>query len=152
MKRRTRDEDEATDGGPLPERPLFSLLLGDAASGYAGIAEGQAVEVEQEGDWWAATVLRLLDNGLVRIHYTGWAATFDENVTRNRIRFPTPPAYPVRVELTNGRTVTGTLTGEERGFLALVLPDARRLLLNTAHVLTVEAVTPEPVEARTPAE
>lgn len=54
--------------------------------GGGGLAVGQNVQVLWNGTWYAASVLAFLSDGTVRIHYTGWADSWDENVARDRIR------------------------------------------------------------------
>jgi hypothetical protein len=48
---------------------------------------GQNVEVEWQGTWWAAEVVKVKD-GSYYIHYTGWDNSWDEWVGDNRIRVP----------------------------------------------------------------
>lgn len=53
----------------------------------ASLAIGQEILVESGGQWWPATVLGILAHERkARIHYTGWEASWDENVANSRIR------------------------------------------------------------------
>jgi hypothetical protein len=47
---------------------------------------GQVVQVREGRRWYAADVLRVNDNGTVRIHYRGWSDKWDEDVTRDRVQ------------------------------------------------------------------
>jgi sRNA-binding protein len=49
------------------------------------LTPGQSVQVSWNGRWYNATVIRLVGRN-VRIHYDGWADSWDGNVPRNRIR------------------------------------------------------------------
>ncbi|MHC4958948.1 MAG: Tudor-knot domain-containing protein [Planctomycetota bacterium] len=84
-------------------RFLALLLLVGAATAQGpvsptGRAVGQATDldvnqpllVEWGGQWWAGTVLEVLKDGRVKIHYTGWAARWDEVVTRQRLQLGAP--------------------------------------------------------------
>jgi hypothetical protein len=51
------------------------------------------VEVEWEGRWWPATVLQEKD-GKSLVHYTGWEASWDEWVGRDRLRLPAASGKP----------------------------------------------------------
>ncbi|MFO0738574.1 MAG: agenet domain-containing protein [Labilithrix sp.] len=52
---------------------------------------GDNVDVSWNGSWWAASIIGVNGN-LYRVHYTGWASSWDENVTLARIRPATPGA------------------------------------------------------------
>lgn len=58
-------------GAGVAARPAFSV--------------GQAVQVQWQGSWYAARILRV-DQGRYRVHYEGWADSWDEWVTADRIR------------------------------------------------------------------
>jgi hypothetical protein len=60
----------------------FSFLLASAQNKYV---KNQKVEVEWKGKWYKATVLEVKDNGY-RIHYEGYASSWDETVPATRIR------------------------------------------------------------------
>jgi hypothetical protein len=47
--------------------------------------------VEWNGTWYEGTVVSVLRNGRVRIHYVGWDDSFDEVVPRKRLRLGAPP-------------------------------------------------------------
>jgi hypothetical protein len=47
---------------------------------------GQIVQVRDRAWWYAADVLRVNDDGTVRIHYRGWSDTADKDVPRSRIQ------------------------------------------------------------------
>lgn len=46
---------------------------------------GQAVVVQWSGRWWNATVIAVYPDGRVRVHYDGWASSWDEDVTIDRV-------------------------------------------------------------------
>jgi hypothetical protein len=46
---------------------------------------GEKVDVEWNGSWWKAEIVGV-NGSLYRVHYTGWASSWDENVTLARIR------------------------------------------------------------------
>jgi hypothetical protein len=51
---------------------------------------GQSVEVEWEGSYWAAEIVSA-QNGLFKVHYSGWGNEWDEWVELNRLRQAGPP-------------------------------------------------------------
>jgi hypothetical protein len=57
------------------------------------VAVREAVQVEWEGEWWPAVVLKA-EGGRYRVHYVGYAESWDEWVTAGRVRFPTKTAPP----------------------------------------------------------
>lgn len=66
-----------------PSRSATSAPAVYAAPGQ--LVLGQAVVVRWSGQWWNATVIGLHADGRVRVHYDGWASTWDEDVTLNRV-------------------------------------------------------------------
>jgi hypothetical protein len=57
------------------------------------LAALKQAEVEWGGVWWLAEVLEI-KNGKYHIHYTGWDNSWDEWVTKDRIRFGTGKETP----------------------------------------------------------
>jgi len=51
---------------------------------------GDQVEVEWAGSWYKASVLQILTNGRVKVHYIGWSDSWDEVVPLNRVRREKP--------------------------------------------------------------
>ncbi|MGC6448337.1 MAG: hypothetical protein ACON5J_18045 [Rubripirellula sp.] len=51
---------------------------------------GDQVEVEWAGSWHKASVLQILTNGRVKVHYIGWSDSWDEVVPLNRVRREKP--------------------------------------------------------------
>ena len=43
------------------------------------------MKVLWSGRWWNATVIAVYADGRVRVHYDGWAASWDEDVTLDRV-------------------------------------------------------------------
>lgn len=56
-----------------------------AGSSNKDIRQGDQVQVEWKGEWYPATVVRIEKRGYL-IHYTGFDASWDEYVWKNRIR------------------------------------------------------------------
>ena len=56
------------------------------AAASAGYTVGQNVEVEWNGTWYPSAILKVNSDGTYRIHYTGWADSWDEDVSKSRIR------------------------------------------------------------------
>lgn len=50
------------------------------------LTAGDDVEVEWQGTWYEAKVLSFEPAGRVRIHYVGWSSSWDEAVSRDRVR------------------------------------------------------------------
>jgi hypothetical protein len=70
--------DGTTGGGTAGGQSVAGPLWG----------QGQSVEVEWQGSWYAATILGQEPNGLFRIHYDGWSDEWDEAVDASRVRAP----------------------------------------------------------------
>lgn len=49
-------------------------------------APGTRIDVEWHGSYYAASVLRMAQDGRARIHYEGYGPEWDEDVTEDRIR------------------------------------------------------------------
>jgi hypothetical protein len=47
---------------------------------------GQELQVKFGGSWWAGTVLGFEDDGRVRVHYFGWAPSWDEPKARAELQ------------------------------------------------------------------
>lgn len=69
-----------------PAKPRDSV--GIALTAKTPIGPGLAVEVLWGGQWWAAKVLDVKNNGDVSITYLGWDSRWDEVVPRTRLRLP----------------------------------------------------------------
>ena len=61
---------------------------GKAVTADTPLKVGDRVEVEWSGSWYAGEILELKADGKVKIHYTGWASSYDEAVVRTRLRKP----------------------------------------------------------------
>ena len=61
---------------------VFFFLIGTAQIKFT---KNQKVEVEWNGKWYKATVLEVKNNSY-KIHYDGYASSWDETVTASRIR------------------------------------------------------------------
>jgi hypothetical protein len=62
---------------------------------------GERVAIEWGGQWWPGTIVASLRPGVWRVHYEGWAASYDEEVDRSRLRhaFVSAGAPPRRLRL-----------------------------------------------------
>jgi hypothetical protein len=79
---------------------LFAVLLSESSSGSNAAPQGsgspagtrftpgQSVRVFWGERYWDATVLHPQPDGTVRVHYNGWADSWDEDVTLDRIQHP----------------------------------------------------------------
>lgn len=66
---------------------LQAVAGGAPAAAPAGrFSAGQHVQVLWNGTWYASTILAANPNGTYRIHYDGWASSWDEDVSADRIR------------------------------------------------------------------
>lgn len=62
-----------------------------APAAAAGFNVGDTVDVEWKGSWWKGKILA--KNGdKYKVHYVGWAASWDEEVEASRVRAPTADA------------------------------------------------------------
>lgn len=114
----------ANCGEPLPmlgEEPVLTCM--SCGQGHRSLAppppapeiveaplgRGDRAAVLWGTRWWAAHVVEVMPNGGWRVHYEGWAPSFDEVVEKNRIRPidydpgpsiipPPPPEQPIKVK------------------------------------------------------
>ena len=78
---------------------LFFFLITAAQTSFT---KNQKVEVEWKGKWYKATVLEVKNNGY-RIHYDGYASSWDETVTAGRVRpVNGGPSAPAPSQVKNG--------------------------------------------------
>jgi hypothetical protein len=105
---------------------------------------GDRLHVEQYGAWWPGEVLAVRDSGTVRIHYTGWEASWDEEVPRSRLRIERPDIWEelegrrVLVRLDGAIVLDGTLLESGPDHLVLGRSDGKRLIVNRARMLYCE--------------
>jgi len=71
---------------PPPPTPAPAAAGGTPATAATAFTVGQAISVEWNGRWYPSTVVAVQPDGTVRIHYVGWADSWDENVARSRIK------------------------------------------------------------------
>ena len=89
-------------GGPLLPEEAHRLLSGKVIFNPAAIpssniaigpdtllAQGQDLQVKYGSTWWAGTILGFEPDGRVRIHYFGWAASWDEPKARAELQLDT---------------------------------------------------------------
>jgi hypothetical protein len=61
-------------------------------SSQASWKVGDDVDVEWKGTWWKGKILEDKGGGQYKIHYVGWAASWDEVVPASRVRARTAGA------------------------------------------------------------
>ena len=77
------------------KRPPEQIARFVSASAFAirsktELRRGMLLETERSGNRWRPViVLDVLGNGKVKIHYFGWASSWDSEVERSKLRFPT---------------------------------------------------------------
>jgi len=91
---------------------------------------GERVAVMWGNHWWSAHVVEMLPNNQRRVHYEGWAPTFDETVDNARIRAigykpPTsivPPKFErkLKVKHANMASALGIVAVFAAGIVALM--------------------------------
>ena len=87
-------------GSPLPPEEAHRLLSGTVIFNPKSIPSsdraiepdtplevGQDLQVKYGGTWWAGTILAFEPDGRVRIHYYGWADSWDEPKTRSELQW-----------------------------------------------------------------
>ena len=77
---------------------------GEPVTAQTELNVGSTVLVQWQDTWWNGSVLELLADGTVKIHYDGWDQEHDEVVARTRLLIPGPGARltrqpPARAEL-----------------------------------------------------
>ena len=75
---------------PPPPAPAANAPTGSGTpiDATTALTVGQAILVEWNSRWYPSTVVALNPNGTVRIHYVGWADSWDEDAVRTRIHLP----------------------------------------------------------------
>ena len=76
------------DNNPGIHRPASAEAPGELVAADAKLEVGQKLLAEWGGKWLPVKVLAPNPNGTVRIHWEGWANSFDEDVARSKLRFP----------------------------------------------------------------
>ena len=104
----------AACGEPLPNDVLETVLICEtcgqghrslpppAVTEPSAFAVGDRVAVMWGAHWWAAHIVEVLPDEQRRVHYEGWAPTFDQVVDTSRIRAiaytPPPSIVPPKFE------------------------------------------------------
>ncbi len=65
---------------------------GSSSTLSSSYAVGDAVDVQWGGKWWKGQILESRGGGQYKIHYVGWASSWDEVVPSSRLRRPTGTA------------------------------------------------------------
>jgi hypothetical protein len=129
----------ATNPGPVEADPLRAALSTRPVTERTRLAPGDALHVEWGGRWWAGSVVRVEDDGRVRIHYEGWASSWDETVPRSRLALPSTGPRTVSVVLDNAQALSGTLMGSVGDFLILLREgDTVQTFINRQKVLYLD--------------
>ena len=76
------------DNIPGINQPASAEAPGDPVAADAKLEVGQKLLAEWGGKWLPVKILILKPDGSVRIHWEGWANSFDEDVARSKLRFP----------------------------------------------------------------
>ena len=76
---------------PLQRNPGPVKPSGDRVRPDSPLDVGLLVMVESGGAWWGAKIIALRWDGRVKITYVGWAKSFDEWVSRERLQFDSNP-------------------------------------------------------------
>ena len=66
-------------GHPIPSS-------GKPVTAKTPLKAGDVLQVEWGGQWWAGKVLNVSAKGDVKIHYLGWASSWDEVVPRSQLQ------------------------------------------------------------------
>ncbi|HEX4998635.1 MAG TPA: hypothetical protein VFY29_10430 [Terriglobia bacterium] len=77
---------EETDRGIVPTAPGPIESTGNPVTAQTRLAPKQVLQVEEGRLWWAATIVDVLADERVRIHYLGWGSRSDEIVPRSRLQ------------------------------------------------------------------
>jgi hypothetical protein len=130
---------------PLWVGPPTAATGGKPVRAGTPLKPGDRVQVEQMGAWWAGEVLAVEEGGTVRVHYIGWDSSWDETVTRSRLRIDVPGLWEslegrvVRVYLDGGVVLDGILQESGPDYLLMSRPDdGKRLIVNKARLLYCE--------------
>jgi hypothetical protein len=118
---------------PPPSDPLASLLTTQPVLANTAVRKGDRLLVEWFGYWWPGEVVQTLDNGQVKIHYSGWDSNWDEVVARDRLRVQTPPGATITVHLDRGWSLTGTLVEAKGDVVTLLLAAENKRLAIFKH-------------------
>jgi len=78
-----RDRVLALPGGDQEVLPSGSPVRADTP-----LVAGQPVQIEWLGSWYTGSILAVHPDGRVRVHYVGWADTYDEDLDRARLQLP----------------------------------------------------------------
>lgn len=80
-----------------------------AATPAMQFAVGDKVDVKWNASWWKAEVLAV-NSPKYRVHYVGWSASWDEDVTTDRVRPPTDTASTGTEQTTAAATTAAATT------------------------------------------
>jgi hypothetical protein len=78
--------DALTEAEEVPMAPGSIRPTGNMVTATTKLALRQTLQAEDGGLWWAARILELRRDGLVKIHYLGWDTNLDSVVTRSRLQ------------------------------------------------------------------
>ncbi len=76
------------DNIPGINQPASAEVPGEPVAADSKLEVGQKLLAEWAGKWLPVKVLVLKPDGTARIHWEGWANSFDEDVARSKLRFP----------------------------------------------------------------
>jgi hypothetical protein len=77
----------AAEAAATPQTPAAPVQPGPPVETTTSLAVGTRLAAEWNGKWLPVDVLETKADGRVRIHWVGWADSFDEDLIRTRLRF-----------------------------------------------------------------
>ncbi len=84
--------------------PGSILSSGKSVSSKTPLKISDVLQVESGGSWWACKIVGLENDGQVKIHYIGWANSWDEIVPRNRLQLDPDAAKKAMATLSSVQT------------------------------------------------
>jgi hypothetical protein len=130
--------------GPLRVGPGGNVNAGKPVGPTTPLKTGDRVQIEQYGAWWAGEVLDVLEDGRIKVRYTGWGSGWDEVVPRSRLCLDVPGVWEdlegkyLRLHLDGQVVLSGTLVERGEDYLLLTTGEGKRLLVNRARLLYTE--------------
>ena len=101
------------------------------------LRKGDLLEAKWDERWWPAEVKKALPDGRVSIHYTGWAASYDETVPRSRLRLEASELKTISV-FGEGFSQSGLLVDDIERFLVLEIGNGAKQYVNKDKIVYFE--------------
>lgn len=97
--------------GTTPAPPGNTPPQGTPVTATTFVAPGMMLESQFGGQWLRVEVLAVLPDGKVRIHWVGYADSFDEDIARDRLRLPaTAPGTVATASASSPNTAANAVT------------------------------------------